>query len=68
LISPEQGARTVVHLATSSEVEGVTGSYFVKERPSSSSRASYDTAAAERLWRVSEEMTGLRVPSPDEDR
>lgn len=68
MVSPEQGARTVVHLATSPEVEGVTGGYFVKERPSPSSGVSYDTAAAERLWQVSEELTGLTVPSGDDSR
>ncbi len=56
MISPEQGARTVVYLATSPEVEGVTGQYFVKERPRRSSEASYDLAAAERLWQASADL------------
>lgn len=58
-LKPEQGARTAIYLASSPEVEGVTGRYFYRERPVTSSPASYDAAAAERLWRVSEEMTGL---------
>lgn len=57
-ITPEDGARTTIHLATSPEVEGVTGQYFVKSRPARSSPQSQDRAAAERLWRVSEELTG----------
>ena len=60
-ISPEQGAQTSIYLATSPEVEGVTGKYFVKQQAVPSSPASYDTATASRLWQVSAEMTGLPV-------
>jgi NAD(P)-dependent dehydrogenase (short-subunit alcohol dehydrogenase family) len=59
-ISPEEGAKTSVYLATSPEVEGVTGKYFVKQKPAASSPASEDVVAAGRLWDISEEMTGLR--------
>jgi retinol dehydrogenase 12 len=58
-ISPEQGARTSIYLASSPDVAGVTGRYFVKEKPVTSSAQSRDPAAAQRLWRMSEEMTGL---------
>ena len=58
-LSPEQGARTSIFLATSPDVEGVSGKYFVKEKPVVSSGQSRDQAAAERLWRLSEEMTGV---------
>jgi NAD(P)-dependent dehydrogenase (short-subunit alcohol dehydrogenase family) len=64
-IGPEAGARTSVYLASSPEVEGVSGQYFVKCRPVRSSRQSHDRAAAERLWRVSEELTGLKVATPE---
>ena len=57
--TPEKGAETSVYLASSSEVEGVTGQYFANKKPVASSKASYDEASAKRLWRVSEEMTGL---------
>jgi NAD(P)-dependent dehydrogenase (short-subunit alcohol dehydrogenase family) len=56
---PEAGARIVVFLAASSEVEAVSGLYFVKEKAMRSSRASYDQAAAGRLWQVSAAQTGL---------
>lgn len=56
---PEAGARTVVYLAASSEVEGFSGQYFVKQKAVRSSRASYDQAAAGKLWQVSAELTGL---------
>ncbi len=56
---PEKGAETIVYLASSPEVDGVTGKYFVNKRPVTSSRESYDEAAARRLWEVSERLTGL---------
>lgn len=57
-IPKEKGARTSIHLASSPEVEGVSGGYFERERPAKSSRATYDDAAARRLWQISEELTG----------
>lgn len=57
--SPERGAATSVHLASSPEVEGVTGRYFANRRPRTSSKASQDTSAAARLWDVSAELVGL---------
>ena len=58
-IGLEQGARTSIYLACSSEVEGVTGKYFAWCKERRSSRASYDRAAAAELWRTSAEMTAL---------
>ncbi len=57
--SPERGAQTSIYLATSPDVEGVTGKYFEKSRAIRSSQESYDEAAARRLWEVSERLTGL---------
>ena len=57
-VSVEEGAKTPIYLATAPEVAGVTGQYFVKCRPARSSSQSHDRAAADRLWRVSEELTG----------
>lgn len=59
-IGPEQGAQTGIYLATSPEVEGVTGKYFVKCKAVPSSPASYDTATANRLWQVSAQYTQLQ--------
>jgi NAD(P)-dependent dehydrogenase (short-subunit alcohol dehydrogenase family) len=65
--SPEEGAATAVWLAASPEAEGVTGRYYLRRRgrptPRRSSRRSYDTDLARRLWQVSEELTGLRQPT-----
>lgn len=58
-ISAEQGAQTSVYLASSSEVESVTGKYFVRCKPRASSPASYDEAVQKRLWRMSAEMAGI---------
>jgi retinol dehydrogenase 12 len=58
-ISPEEGAQTIIHLACSPNVEGVTGAYFVRQRAVRSSQVSYDRAAAERLWQVSAKLTRL---------
>jgi NAD(P)-dependent dehydrogenase (short-subunit alcohol dehydrogenase family) len=56
-LTAEQGARTIVYLASSPDVAGTTGRYFVKEREARSSLASHDEAAAKRLWQVSMDMT-----------
>ena len=53
-VTPEEGAKTSVHLAASPEVAGLSGQYFIRCRQAASSAASYDRAAAERLWQVSE--------------
>ncbi|MCS4538977.1 MAG: SDR family oxidoreductase [Thaumarchaeota archaeon] len=58
LPSPEGGARTSIYLATSRDVEGVTGKYFVKEKEAKS-KASYDEGVSERLWDVSVKLTHL---------
>lgn len=55
--SPEQGATTIVYLATSPEVEGVTGKYFSNRREALVSAEARDRETRKRLWEVSEEMT-----------
>ncbi len=59
LAGPAEAAKTSIYLATSPEVEGVTGKYFIDKKPVRSSDASYDKEAAGRLWNVSLELTGL---------
>ena len=48
--TPAQGAAAPIYLASSPEVEGITGQYFVNRKPKISSDAAYDTTAAARLW------------------
>jgi NAD(P)-dependent dehydrogenase (short-subunit alcohol dehydrogenase family) len=62
-ITVEQGAETMIYLASSPEVEGVTGKYFYKCKPMKTIPASYDEAAAKRLWEVSEQLTGTSTPA-----
>jgi NAD(P)-dependent dehydrogenase (short-subunit alcohol dehydrogenase family) len=57
--SPERGAETSIYLASSPEVEGISGGYFVNRQESRSSPASYDEATARKLWDVSARLTGL---------
>ncbi|MEE2775638.1 MAG: SDR family oxidoreductase [Acidobacteriota bacterium] len=59
LISPRRGAETSVYLASSPEVEGISGEYFDRCRVSRSSRRSQDMDVAARLWAESAEMVGL---------
>lgn len=59
MIGPEAGARTTVYLASSPEVEGVTGRYFVRQKEARSSPSSCDKEGQRRLWEISAELTGL---------
>ena len=52
--NPEQGAETILYLATSPEVEAISGKYFVNKCPVLSSRVSYNSELAKRLWTMSE--------------
>jgi NAD(P)-dependent dehydrogenase (short-subunit alcohol dehydrogenase family) len=55
VLNAEKGARTSVYVASSPDIEGVTGKYFVKCQVRSPSRAARDDTAAAKLWKVSEE-------------
>jgi len=56
-LSPEQGADTLVWLASASEIAGVTGGYFARRKPGRLSAAAKDDAAARRLWEISEKLS-----------
>jgi NAD(P)-dependent dehydrogenase (short-subunit alcohol dehydrogenase family) len=56
LLTPEQGAKTQLFLASSPSVEGVSGGYYVKSKAARSSPRSYDVEAQKRLWDVSEAL------------
>ncbi|HET7841002.1 MAG TPA: SDR family oxidoreductase [Terriglobia bacterium] len=58
-ISPEKGAETMVHLASSPEVAGVTGKYFYKCRVATPTREAQDDNAARRLWLESAKLAGM---------
>jgi NAD(P)-dependent dehydrogenase (short-subunit alcohol dehydrogenase family) len=61
LLTVEQGAQTTLYLATSPQVEGVTGKYFVKSQEKPSSSRSYDQTVGSRLWEVTEQLVARSV-------
>jgi NAD(P)-dependent dehydrogenase (short-subunit alcohol dehydrogenase family) len=57
--SPEKGAETSIYLASSPEVEGVTGKYFSDSKITQPAPQALDAAAAKMLWDVSARLVGL---------
>lgn len=55
-VAPEKGAQTSIYLATSPEVDGVTGQYFDNKKPKRANPIAYDEAAQERPWNLSENL------------
>ena len=60
-ISPEKGAQTIVYLASSPDVAGVSGEYFYKCRPATPTTEARDDAAAERLWIESAKLAEIEA-------
>jgi NAD(P)-dependent dehydrogenase (short-subunit alcohol dehydrogenase family) len=58
-LTPEQGADNSIYLASSPDVDGITGAYFAKREPVESSPLSYDEEVARTLWDVCIEIVGL---------
>ncbi|HLX40327.1 MAG TPA: SDR family oxidoreductase [Ktedonobacteraceae bacterium] len=56
LLTVDKGAQTTLYLATSPQVEGVSGKYFVKSQEKKSSSRSYDQTVGLRLWGVTEQL------------
>jgi NAD(P)-dependent dehydrogenase (short-subunit alcohol dehydrogenase family) len=63
LLTPEQGARTQIWLASAPEVEGVTGGYFMRKKQIAPQRQARDPEVRRRLWEMSEQLTGLATPA-----
>ncbi|MFF8798986.1 MULTISPECIES: SDR family oxidoreductase [unclassified Methylobacterium] len=61
LISPQDGAKTSLHVATAPELEGVSGRYFAKCRETPSSALSRDEALQERVWTLSRRQVGIEA-------
>jgi NAD(P)-dependent dehydrogenase (short-subunit alcohol dehydrogenase family) len=64
MTTPARGAATSIYLASSPDVERVTGQYFANGKPKRSSERSYDRAVAARLWQVSADLVGLSSREP----
>lgn len=60
-ISPEKGAETLVYLASSPHVAGISGEYFYKCQPTVPSAAALDDGAAARLWIESAKLAGMEM-------
>jgi len=58
-IRPEEGAKTIIYLATTPEVEGKSGGYYYKCKLTTPSAAAQSDADAKRLWDVSRELSGI---------
>jgi NAD(P)-dependent dehydrogenase (short-subunit alcohol dehydrogenase family) len=55
-LTPEEGAKTSIYLASSPDVEGVSGKYFVNSKSAKSSEESYNRTVAARLWDVTADL------------
>jgi len=58
-ISVPEGSQTCIYLATSPDVAGITGGYFVQNKQVRSSDDSYDQKLAKQVWEVSETLTTI---------
>ena len=58
-ITPEEGARTSIYLASSTDLENESGKYFERCRPVRSSPLSYDSRMQEKFWKMSEDLLAL---------
>jgi NAD(P)-dependent dehydrogenase (short-subunit alcohol dehydrogenase family) len=58
-ISPEEGAQTIIYLASSPEVAGVSGQYFYECKPATPTAEARNDDDAKRLWDVSQQIAGL---------
>jgi len=60
-ISPEKGAKTIVHLASSPDVAGMTGKYFNECRATTPSLPALDDRTALLLWERSVALAGMKA-------
>lgn len=63
MLTPEQGARTQIFLASSPEVEGITGGYFIRKKQQAPPRQAGDPQVRRKLWELSELL--VSQPSPE---
>jgi len=60
LLTPKQGAETVIYLASSEIVKGISGKYFYQKKEKRSSDESYEVSKAKQLWELSEQLCGIK--------
>src|SRR4030042_15766 len=54
-IPPLKGAQTTIFLATSDQVQNISGEYFEKKKEKKAAKLSYDKELAKKLWKLSED-------------
>jgi NAD(P)-dependent dehydrogenase (short-subunit alcohol dehydrogenase family) len=59
--TPEKGAKTSIYLASSPDVEKITGKFFENEKVSDKYNEHFDMETAKRLWAVSEKLAGINT-------
>jgi retinol dehydrogenase-14 len=59
LKTPTQGALTSIYLASSPDIDGVSGQFFANRKPKTANKLAYDTDMAARLWQVSADLVGM---------
>jgi retinol dehydrogenase 14 len=59
LKTPAQGARGSIYLASSPDIDGVTGQFFVNSMPKTANQVAYDADMTARLWDVSARLVGM---------
>ncbi|MCZ7609007.1 MAG: SDR family oxidoreductase [Ignavibacterium sp.] len=60
LLTPKQGAETVIYLASSEKVKNVTGKFFFEKKVKKSSDESYDLIKSKQIWELSEKLCGIK--------
>ncbi|HLZ21038.1 MAG TPA: hypothetical protein VKQ30_02800 [Ktedonobacterales bacterium] len=68
LKTPAEGAQTPFYLASSPDVEGVTGQFFASRKPTAAPKAAYDSALTARLWQVSADLVSLTQSQVQNER
>jgi NAD(P)-dependent dehydrogenase (short-subunit alcohol dehydrogenase family) len=63
--SPEKGAETPIYLASSAEVQSITGEYFVDRKVTQPAPQAGNRVVARRLWDVSAELVHLADATPE---
>jgi NAD(P)-dependent dehydrogenase (short-subunit alcohol dehydrogenase family) len=59
MLTPRKGAKTSIYLASSPEIDGISGKYFKRRKEKKSVKISYDTDVAKQLWDVSVKLTNI---------
>ncbi len=60
LLTPKQGAETIIYLATSSDIEGVSGKFFFENKQRQAAELAYDASLQKQLWELSETLCGVK--------